>query len=412
MWASNLEPDENILDIPMALRQQAWQASPNSVQPWIHYLNQLALDTVTAFLEADAGLDILSLSLEVDARASQSWAFLNGSGVQLNHDGETRRLILMPMDAVDAAGSYHLSVPQEWVDLPSWVGDYYLGVQLNPQEDELQLLGYCTHQQLKTQGEFDDLEQAYELPIADLLPWDSFLAGFAQLAPEQLRAPVPAIASITPASAQSMFQQLAQPTVHLPRQALPFDQWGALLEAEEWRSQLYQTLVKKAQAASSPGAESINRVTQLSAWLQGNIDNLWQGLDELLAPAQLAIARQSSASSDSIPESSYQWRGKVLQFPTAPPTDNRFVFLVGIAPQDNTDSFQISIKLDPSALSAPNSAAAVLSMELQNDTGDLLSQASAQPGEMIRMAFGAERGDRFTVSMSLDSTTLEERFEV
>ena len=46
------------------------------------------------------------------------WEFVNGTAILLNE----RRVVLIPSEAID---NRELEVPQEWVDIPSWVADFY-----------------------------------------------------------------------------------------------------------------------------------------------------------------------------------------------------------------------------------------------------------------------------------------------
>jgi hypothetical protein len=76
------------------------------------------------------------------------WEMVNGSIVTVGK----MRIALIPTEAVDRS---ELAVPQEWVDIPSWAADYYLGVQIDPDCRELTIYGFTTHQQLKNQATYD-----------------------------------------------------------------------------------------------------------------------------------------------------------------------------------------------------------------------------------------------------------------
>ena len=56
------------------------------------------------------------------------------------------RLILIPTDNLDRS---ELRVPQEWLDLPTWAGDYSLGVQINLDSQMINIWGFASHQALK-----------------------------------------------------------------------------------------------------------------------------------------------------------------------------------------------------------------------------------------------------------------------
>lgn len=72
------------------------------------------------------------------------WEFVSGTAISI--DGT--RFVLVPSQAMDLG---EMRVAQEWVDIPSFVGDYYLAVQVEPDDGYVRIWGYCTHEQIKTQ---------------------------------------------------------------------------------------------------------------------------------------------------------------------------------------------------------------------------------------------------------------------
>ena len=130
------------LEIPDAIHTQSWQRSQFISIPgnrWQAYLNQVCLQTMLPWLQEKSEIEP-----SVDSRDSLAfWEMVNGSAIVLG----TTRLIVIPTEAMDRS---EFRVPQEWIDIPSWVGDYYLAVEVDPDEKWLNIWGYATHQMLKS----------------------------------------------------------------------------------------------------------------------------------------------------------------------------------------------------------------------------------------------------------------------
>jgi hypothetical protein len=104
------------------------------------------------------------------------WELVSGCAILL--DGI--RLILVPSEEIDSS---ELRVPQEWIDIPSWVGDYYLAVQVEPDEPYLRIWGYCTHEQLKSHNNYEPGDRTYSLDGNQIIGDISALAVVRELRP-------------------------------------------------------------------------------------------------------------------------------------------------------------------------------------------------------------------------------------
>jgi hypothetical protein len=143
------------------------------------------------------------------------WEFVNGTAITC----EGRRFVLIPTAAIDLE---ELRVPQEWVDIPSWVADYYLAVQVNPNGSWVTIYGYTTHEQLKTKGVYDAGDRAYCLDENDLIQDINVLWIARQLCPDEiLRGSVAPLPKLPLAQAENLLQRLGNPTVVFPRVAIP-----------------------------------------------------------------------------------------------------------------------------------------------------------------------------------------------
>ena len=160
------------------------------------------------------------------------WEVVNGTAITFDRD----RLVLIPTLAIDED---ELRVPQEWVDIPEWVADYYIAVQVNPDEGWMKIFGYTTHQILKTKGVYDPGDRTYSLESEDLIPDINVLWVTRQLNhSEALRAEIAPLAPIAKTQAENLLERLGDPDVKFPRLAVPFSLWGALLAHGGWRKKL------------------------------------------------------------------------------------------------------------------------------------------------------------------------------
>ncbi len=288
------------LDLDPSLQAKSWQASRNHHRgpaAWRAYLNQLCLYGVLPWLQDEFGVN----SEQFDDRNRRSiWDLVGGSAVSVHGaaadtaDSQAARLVLVPSEAIDVS---ELRVPQEWVDIPSWIGDYYVGVQINPDDRQLCLWSYTTHADLKQHGRYDSGDRTYSLPgerLADL----SVLSASRSLCPkERTRLTVPPLSGLPSPQAESLIQRLGRSDCPIPRLEVPVPLWGALLEHPTWRSRLYNARQKVQDELQGQSQEL--SLTDLGQWLRSlaqtrpEIDRSnqgWQTLQSLLPMSDAAMA--------------------------------------------------------------------------------------------------------------------------
>lgn len=266
MTFSWVPPTEWMLEVTAAVQSRSWQQCQQLTTPqgyWHAYLNQICLSTLLPWLhEFVPGAAVWS----ADALLS-TWDIVNGTAIQL----DTKRLVLLPDKALEA----RVTVPQEWVDIPTWAGDYYLAVQVNLEGEWLRVWGYTTHEQLKTAGSYDPIDRTYSLDATQLIDLNAFWVA-RQLCPDEpTQAAIDPLPILSNLQADSLLQQLVQPGLELP-----FAQWGALLERSGWRQRLYQ-LRQEDQLRRE--ANQANRRVQLGQWLQNVFDQSWEAIEALFA---------------------------------------------------------------------------------------------------------------------------------
>lgn len=222
------------LEIPEAELERSWQHQPFSTpnRRWIAYLNRLSLNTFLPWLSEEHGANAKPYPKQ--AALPSIWEAVNGTAISF---GNTK-MVLIPTEALDID---EFRVPQEWVDIPNWVADYYIAVQVNLEERCIRIWGYTTHAQLKNQASYDAFDKAYCLDSEKLISNLSILWLSQQLCLDvNTRASVAPLPELPLAQAQNLIQRLGNPNVIIPRTQIPFTTWGALLQHGGWRQRLYE----------------------------------------------------------------------------------------------------------------------------------------------------------------------------
>ncbi|MGI0486935.1 DUF1822 family protein [Pantanalinema rosaneae CENA516] len=267
------------LEIPEIREPEAAFSTPGS--RWRATLNQITLDTVLPWLRREYAPNA---KVWRPGSLASLWDVVTGTAITV--DG--LRLVLVPTTAIDAD---ELRVPQEWVDLPSWVADYYLAVQVNVDEGWLRIDGYTTHQRLKAQASYDANDRTYSLDATDLIQDVNVLWVTRELCPEEtLRAEVSELPALPLAQAENLLKRLGNPAVTFPRLEVPFSLWGVLLEHGGWRQRLYEL------------RQGLPEQWSAQQWLQAGISRLAQQLGW----SQMALQPIAATGMRSAPESG--WR--------------------------------------------------------------------------------------------------------
>ncbi|MEH2202460.1 MAG: DUF1822 family protein [Nostoc sp.] len=205
------------------------------------------------------------------------WEVVNGTAITFERD----RLVLIPTLAMD---DDELRVPQEWVDIPEWVADYYIAVQVNPDDGWMKIFGYTTHQIMKTKGVYDAGDRTYSLESEDLIPDINVLWVTRQLNQlETLRAEIAPLDSIGKTQAENLLERLGDRDVKFPRLAVPFSLWGALLAHSGWRKKLYEL------------RQGLLIQRSIPQWLQTGVANLaqqwgWEKREFVVVPVGMRSA--------------------------------------------------------------------------------------------------------------------------
>lgn len=253
-------------EIPPTEREQIWQQSQAlaaASDRWNAYLNRLCLQTFLPYLREERQL---TAQIHPHANALLSvWSLVGGTALTLSHPTSSQaaeKLVLLPTETIDLD---EFRVPQEWVDLPAWVADYYVVVQVEPEEGWLQVYGYTTHQRLKAQARYDASDRTYCLNGDDWIR-DLNVLWMARefCAVEPTRSEISDLPALPLPQANNLIARLGNPELRVPRLEVPFPLWGALMEHGGWRQQLYEQRQGLAESRS------------VLQWLQTGISNLAQ----------------------------------------------------------------------------------------------------------------------------------------
>jgi Protein of unknown function (DUF1822) len=386
MFSELIESTDWTLQIPQNRQAAIWQQSRNISTAWGRwnvYLNHLCLETCLDWLKAER---LPSAKAETE---SSLWEMVNGAIVTV----DKLRIALIPTEAIDRS---QIEVAQEWVDVPSWAADYYLAVQIAPDSQELAIYGYTTHQQLKTQGTYDPQERTYCLDVEDLiLDLNALWLSYPRYTTSQTRAPLTALPALDPAQAERLIVRLGNRDPLVPRLAVPFATWAALLENPQWRQRLYQ---------QRQMGDALPVVTKLGQWFQGEIDRIWQSLDLVLLPQQIATAIRSGNNPTPAPTSPEEiYRAKIYHLERG-----QIAIVIGMSRIDATES-RISLQVHPTKAAVQLPGKTQLRL-LTN--GNEIGQVSAAVTESIQLQFRAHRGEQFQIEISCEGQTLMEGFEL
>lgn len=370
------------LEIPPSVHSAAWQPLQGQAS-WSAYLNQVCLQTVLPWIQteyiphAQSGLS--------GSQLASAWQLVNGTSIVWNNC----RAILIPTRSIDTS---ELRVPQEWMDIPSWAGDYYFAVQINPDDATLRIWGYTTHEQIKTLGTYNPDDRTYSLDAAYLIR-DIGVFWVAQQAEltEVTRSTVAPLNPISATQAEALLQQLAHPLVIEPRSVLPFVQWGTLVEQADWRDRL----VRLQRREQTP-------LVNLSRWLQQSFETSWQSLESLF-DHNSALAYSFRQVSEVAPS---------VQRVKAVDLDRRSLLLIVQIDPDSSDRLTIRIQLrsaDPQS-TLPSG----VRLTLRSGTDEIIQTITATDQDnLIQLKrFKCPIATRFTIELAIATETIVEPFVV
>jgi len=305
-----------------------------------------------------------AIAISSPALVPGQWEMVPGFSIDLRRgDQSDLRLVCLPDESMDHSD---FRVPQEWVDVPRWRGDYYLAIEVDPDDQEIEVWGYATQAQLKAQGEFDDCDRTYTLSPPDFFIDLSGLWVMLQMGTEPTRSSVPALAPLAPADRATLIPQLSQPTCVWPRLGCPIATWNALLEQPDAFARLCQQRQAVPDAQTAPSPRVTPTVTRLTQWFENVFESGWQALEEALGPDLQTALGLRNASTPTQPR-----RVKSLDLGAEQP-----LWLLMLLEKDG-DRFSIRIRL--SSPTPDDTLPTAVELMLKSADGEVVQSVSARP---------------------------------
>ncbi len=251
-------PAHLVLELSQSTLESAWnksQVAANSTSRWQSYLDRVVLAVLLPWLRSEAEGIVVESSMNKTTRES-IWEIVGGNSIAYGD----AKLVLIVSETEDLS---EFRVAREWLDIPNWAADYYLAVQVNVDEGYLRVWGYTTHQKLKQEGIYSHSDRSYFLTEAQMIADLDVLWVAREVCPDEpTQAEVTAIPAISAAQANNLIQRLGNVELMLPRLAIPFETWAALMQNPDW----CQSFANKRRGATA--SFSVVR------WLQTEISNL------------------------------------------------------------------------------------------------------------------------------------------
>ena len=393
-----IDPSSVVIGFSETDKKEAWEQTRtsynfNGVIRKNAYLNCLCSNIFLKYLVEEQNTVISS---QADIVFS-FWQLVNGTAIAL---GRTR-IILIPSENVDS----ELRVPREWLDLAHWVGNYYLLVQLNLEQNWLQIFGYATYQQLREDSSYDLVDETYSLETTELIE-DLNVMWTAREILTSRRPQLEEDYIITSEEAETLLESFSQPIHCLPRLEIPFAKWGALLAKEEWRQVLLQKLQKAKLVVIKPESLGQSAII-LNKWFENTFVAGWKSLEAALLVDSENLAfnfrKISNFASDRLVEGV-----KILDIGLEL-KETKVALLIGLS-LTASETIRIGVQLHPvgEQIYLPES----IEIALLAPSGTVLQESVARNSDrFIQLKqFSCPHGQRFTLRVELGDNSLQEDF--
>lgn len=270
------------------------------------YINSLIKNCFTKWMQEnlDLGNEIITTN------PVQNWTFVNGSSITFKN----KKLVLIPSECISLD---ELIIPQEWVDIPNWAGDYYLPVQVNLEENYLHFWSYISRQTLKEKAEYNATFHNYFVQKKDLISDLDSLWIALDLCEE--KGEIESLNTLTESQAQELIKIYSQPSPYSPRLKGNFKEWMSLLNNEIYLQKLY---------LETQNPIDLRIVTKLSDWLKGIVTKGWQNLDELLIQPKLVPVPMAMNVFQPLVNIEYLFIKSNLSYPENLDSEAKLIYLI------------------------------------------------------------------------------------
>lgn len=350
-------------------------------------LNQLCLDKFQAWL---TDREISFTPSFTPEEATTIWDIVTGCAVEIGKI----RLILISTEYADRD---ELFVPQEWVDLPNWLGDYYLGVQIDINAGLMNIWGFASHQALKERGEYNLRDRSYSLD-SGLLVSNLDLLWIAEDLELNERATIAQLPQLSLETALDLIQQTSAPSPYSPRLQFDFARWGVILNNPSLRNQLYQTRLQRAAIDRSPVSSF-----RLFDWVRDEFANAlvegWQSLQESRYLGAGILRSPNTIDRAKLIDLQLNLRRETV------------VLLIGIIPEDN-DRVRVLVRVHPGGGST--CLPPQLQLSYLDEHGAILRTVTARSNDLLIQLppFICSIGMEFNLQLLLNNDRVIERFTI
>lgn len=335
-------PESLWLELSKQQQEDAWNFSISNYYScdaarWNTYINYLSLNAFLTYLEGDTDFhnidfgNISQTSSPIENLAS-IWEFVNGTLMTV--DGT--KIVLIPSDKSNVN---HFYIPQEWVDIPNWIGRYYLAVQVNLDDGWLRIWGCASHQQVREQAFFDPMDKVYCLSADELITDINVMWVARDFVPwHELKSKL--LPQLSTTYIENLFNKNKPINSFALRSEITFEEWGALLSSNQHRYQLYKKCLANSQSQQSQNLQTENNLCQ---WLENTFINGWYALDTLLHQQGKTLTVQFRRD---MPLNEVVIKGAKLIDLGINLNNSKLILLVGISPKID-DKYSICVQLHP-----------------------------------------------------------------
>jgi len=401
-------PEQVFLEFSPQQREKIWQEIQqhyydNATARWRSYLNSLCTTTVLEYLQDyiknETDLSSQNMQIWQETDLSSIWNIVNGTAITL----DSTKLILIPHEDKDFSA---FKVPREWVDLPQWVGEYYLAVEINLEQCWLRICGYTTHQQLREIGEHEFTDETYSVAVEELT--EDLTAMWMGIELFSTTEPVvEALPVLSPVETADLLETFNQSIFFSPRLDISFRKWGAFIGDDNLRKQLYQQ--RQNRNRREVITQAISKTTvNLGQWFSSAFAAGWQSLDTLINSdtGNLAFAFRQNGASRKLTVEAAKIIDLGMQF-----GNKSVTLLIGLT-KENDNQISIRIQLYPD--SQENYLPKNIKLKLRSRSGKVLQELESRSQDnLIQLKrFTCPIGKKFSIEVALDNLSITEDFTI
>jgi Protein of unknown function (DUF1822) len=359
--------------------QQANKFSEHSARPTA-YLNLLAQKLLLPYLQ---GYDSNS---QLASYCDDFWSFgINGSKISMNN----QYCIILPSNTLDLD---EFRIPQEWVDCPDLAAEFYLAVDIDNENKLARIWGYTTFNQLKLIGKYCSRDRSYYLEHSQIHTDINSLWLLHKYYLSELTRPDCTISPpITLERFTNILEDLSKTNLLFLRRSLDFQEWSAILTNPHWCK-----LLREKRMLATPEIRRIN-ITHLSGWLQNQVEEGWQSVQNLISPNLLGSFMGNQVKRAKMMDLGLDLAG------------HQVVLMMVVAQSAESVSIQASLYPTGQATFLPPHLKLIISTANMPVFKEVTAQSD---DEFIRYRFEASIGDLFDVQVILGENSIQECFQV